>query len=83
MSIQSRPWRLLGALLISSMASTQQTVSTLTTSFQASGDIAVTAEGDILVADFGVALNNSNGTQAFPVTPDGQLLVFVSGIAGA
>ena len=61
-----------------------QTVTTLDTGvFQASGDVAVDGDGNIFVADYGVALNNSNGTQVLKITPDGTVSVFATGFTGA
>jgi len=52
-----------------------------TTNF--SGDLAVDGNGDIFVADFGILLNNANGTRVWKVTPDGQFSVFAQGFSGA
>ncbi len=48
-----------------------------------SGDLAVDANGDIFVADFGVLLNNANGTRIWKVTPTGQFSIFAQGFSGA
>jgi len=70
---------------IASFSVMAQEVTTLTppqpTNF--SGDLAVDANGDILVADFGVLLNNANGTLVWKVTPQGDFSVFASGFSGA
>ena len=39
-----------------------QTVTTITSEFGASGGVSVGPDGNIYVGDFGVALNNANGT---------------------
>ena len=48
-----------------------------------SGDLAVDANGDIFVADYGVLLNNSNGTTIWKVTSEGEYSVFATGFSGA
>jgi len=58
-------------------------VSTLAGPLNASGDIAVDGEGNIYVADFGILLNNANGTQVLKVTPEGVVSVFATGLSGA
>ncbi len=60
-----------------------QTVTTLTEPFNGSGGIAIDAEGNIYVADFGVALSNANGNQVWKITPDGVRTEFASGLQGA
>jgi len=60
-----------------------QTVTTLGESFNGSGGIAIDAEGNIYVADFGAALNNANGTQVWKITPDGERTEFATGLQGA
>jgi len=82
MSILKLRLLVLGLILFTGAVHAQQ-VTTLTPAFQASGDLAVAANGDIYVADFGVFLNNANGTQVYQVTPNGQVSVFASGFAGA
>lgn len=60
-----------------------QTVTTLSDEFNGSGGIAVDAEGNIYVADFGQFLNNANGTQVWKITPDGVRTEFATGLQGA
>lgn len=60
-----------------------QEVKTLTSSFQASGGVSVDVRGDIYVADFGILLNNANGTQVHKVLRDGSVSVFANGLRGA
>jgi len=60
-----------------------QTVTTLTEAFDASGGISVDTSGVIYVADFGDALNNTNGTNVYKVTLNGEITVFASGLVGA
>jgi len=60
-----------------------QTVTTLSDEFNGSGGIAVDAEGNIYVADFGDLLNNANGTQVWKITPDGVRTEFATGLQGA
>ncbi len=60
-----------------------QTVTTLSDAFNGSGGIAVDAEGNIYVADFGDLLNNANGTQVWKITPDGIRTEFATGLQGA
>ena len=60
-------------------------VSTLTAeSFQASGGLTVAVNGDILVANFGLALNNANGTTVYKIDSEsGARSVFAAGFSGA
>lgn len=60
-----------------------QTVSTLATGFNGSGDVAVDEAGDIFVGNFGVLLSNANGNQVLRFTPEGQVSVFAGGLNGA
>lgn len=60
-----------------------QTVTTLTDEFNGSGGVAVDADGNIYVADFGQFLNNANGTQVWKITPDGVRTEFATGLSGA
>ena len=71
------------AILLFSSVGFAQTVSTLTDSLSASGDIAVDAAGNIYVADFGATLGNANGTRVYKVTPTGSISVFATGLSGA
>ncbi|MDX1555301.1 MAG: NHL repeat-containing protein, partial [Xanthomonadales bacterium] len=75
----------LGVAMAASTSLSAQNVTTLrppqATNF--SGDLAVDADGDIYAADFGVLLNNANGTTVYRVTPDGQFSVFATGFSGA
>lgn len=60
-----------------------QTVSTLTSSFNASGGVAY-RDGFVYVADFGTALNQADGTNVYKVDPtDGSFSIFASGLSGA
>jgi len=77
-----RPILAAASLLVASSASAA-TVSTLTTAFSASGDIAVDTAGNIYVADFGDLLGNANGTTVYRVTPAGVVSVFATGLSGA
>ena len=59
-------------------------VQTLTASIQAgSGGMAVDANGNIYMADFGAALSSPPGTRVFKITPEGQVSVFATGLVGA
>lgn len=60
-----------------------QTVTTLSDEFNGSGGIAVDAEGNIYVADFGDLLSNANGTTVWKITPDGVRTEFATGLQGA
>ena len=60
-----------------------QTVVTLTTNLNASGGVSVDTSGDIYVADFGIFLNNANGTNVYKVLRDGSFSVFATGLRGA
>lgn len=60
-----------------------QTVSTLVTNINASGDVSVGPDGNIYVSDFGLRLNFPNGTTVYKVTPEGQVSVFATGFSGA
>lgn len=59
-------------------------VLTLTESIQAgSGGMAVDADGNIYMADFGAALSAPPGTRVFKITPEGEVSVFATGLVGA
>jgi sugar lactone lactonase YvrE len=82
-------WKISGLLLLVAVAIQHplwaQNVTTLAppqpTNF--SGDLSVDANGDIFVADFGILLNNANGTRVWKVTPGGQYSIFAQGFSGA
>jgi sugar lactone lactonase YvrE len=74
---------LLLLLWICNPASAAVSVTTLAQGFNGSGDVAVTADGNIFVGNFGDLLSNSNGTQVIKVTPDGQVSTFATGFQGA
>ncbi len=59
------------------------TVSTVASGFNGSGDLLVTADGDIYNANFGIRLNNADGTTIVRITPDGQVSQFAAGFQGA
>ena len=60
-----------------------QNVTTLTpTPFSASGDLAVAADGNIFVADFGTDPNNPDGDKVHEVTPAGEVSEFTQGLSG-
>ncbi len=58
-------------------------VSTLVEEIDASGGVKVNASGELFVADFGESLDNANGTNVHRITPDGQVMLFASGLSGA
>ncbi len=61
-----------------------QTVTTLTGHISASGGVNVDKAGQVYVADYGVALNNSNGSQVLKLNPaSGNLSIFARGLSGA
>lgn len=69
---------------LSLMLNAQVTVSTLTGSFNASGGVSIGSDGYIYVADFGIQLNNANGTTVSRVSPvDGSVTTFANGLVGA
>jgi hypothetical protein len=70
-------------LLIANSLVFGQTVSTLTSSFNGSGGVAVDQSGNIYVGDFGATLSNGNGTTVTKILRDGSLSVFATGVAGA
>lgn len=74
---------LLVALLLIGSTAVGQTVTTITSEFGASGGVSAGPDGNIYVGDFGVALNNSNGTVVHRVTPAGDVTTFATGLAGA
>lgn len=81
-----KPWCILGLLLLgwSAVSVGQgQTVETITDAFNASGGVVRGPEGHIYVADFGIRLNNANGTTVYRIMPEGQQRVFATGFAGA
>ncbi len=63
--------------------SNNHTVTTLGPSFEGSGGVAVDADGNIYVGDFGNQLNNADGTTVKKLTPDGTLTTFAEGLSGA
>lgn len=75
--------QLSGASAAISLARTNL-VLTLTASIQAgSGGMAVDADGNIYMADFGAALSAPPGTRVFKITPEGEVSVFATGLVGA
>ncbi len=62
---------------------TANTVSTVASGFNGSGDLLVDANGDIYNANFGFRLNNADGTTIVKITPEGQVSQFASGFQGA
>ena len=59
-------------------------VETLTGPLNASGGVCVDADGYVYVADFGITLGNSNGTNVFKIDPHtGDATVFATGLLGA
>ncbi len=73
---------LLSILVLLGPAVLAQTVTTITP-LDASGGVSVGPDGNPYVSDFGAALNNSNGTMVFRVTPAGDVSTFATGLAGA
>ena len=65
------------------VASGQVVVTTLTEEFNGSGGVTVNSSGEIYVGDFGIRLNNANGSTVKRVWPDGLVTTFASGLAGA
>ena len=51
------------ALMCASTIASAQTVTTISPSFSGSGGISIHPDGFLLVADYGDALSNANGTQ--------------------
>ena len=70
-------------LLTSPILASAQEVSTLVSSINASGGISFGPDGNIYVADFGILLNNANGTTVYKVTPQGAVSTFATGFSGA
>jgi sugar lactone lactonase YvrE len=59
-------------------------VSTLATNIQGgSGGVALDADGNIYMADFGATLSFPDGDRVFKITPQGQVSVFATGFMGA
>jgi sugar lactone lactonase YvrE len=57
---------------------------TITAQLSGSGGVAVDAEGFVYVADFGIRLNNANGSQVHRIDPNtGAIEVFATGLSGA
>jgi len=61
----------------------QVMVETITSSFNASGGVAIDDSGTVYVADFGLYLNTANGTKVYKVYDDGTVQEFASGLQGA
>ena len=70
-------------LLMTPISAFTQEVSTLVSSINASGGVSFGPDGNIYVADFGILLNNPNGTTVYKVTPQGAVTVFATGFTGA
>ena len=60
-----------------------QTVTTLTSGFNANGGIAIDSTGAIFVAHFGSVLGNPRGAEVYKVLRDGSFSVFAIGFVGA
>ena len=70
--------------LLFSISLFSQDVSTLTGNISASGGVTLDEAGNVYIADFGVALNNSNGTEVLKLDPSsGNLSVFARNLSGA
>ena len=65
----------LATVLLAGTAS-GQSVSTVTSAFNASGDIAVDTAGNIYVANYGQTLAQASGTRVYKVTVDGDISIF-------
>ncbi len=71
------------ALMCVSTLANAQSVTTISPSFSGSGGISIHPDGYLLVADYGDALPNANGTQIRKLQYDGALSLFASGLQGA
>jgi sugar lactone lactonase YvrE len=74
---------LLSLTLLFGVTAWAQNVTTLTPNpFDASGDLAVDAQGNIFVANLGARRNDPEATQVYKVTPAGQVSLFADGFLG-
>jgi DNA-binding beta-propeller fold protein YncE len=71
------------ALLIGCIPAFSQTVTTISPAMAASGGISIDKMGNILVADYGDALPNANGTAIRMINTEGILSVYATGFQGA
>lgn len=71
-------------LFVITFSAYPQIVETITSSFNASGGVAIDDSGTVYVADFGQFLNQANGTKVYKVYDGtGTILEFASGLLGA
>jgi len=70
-------------LVIGCVPAFSQTVTTISPSMSASGGISIDKIGNVLVADYGDALANANGTAIRKISKEGILSVYATGFQGA
>ncbi len=71
-------------LLFATLLHAEVLVETVTQeSFEGSGGVCLGPDGNLYVGDFGIRLNNANGTTVKRVLPDGSVETFASGMLGA
>ncbi|HSR51463.1 MAG TPA: hypothetical protein VLV83_11585 [Acidobacteriota bacterium] len=73
-------WIVFSLLMAAAMA---QTVETLAGPIDASGGISVDRSGNVYVANYGLRLDNANGTDVFRISPQGDVELFATGLLGA
>lgn len=70
-------------LLLVSVASGAQTVSTVAGPFEAAGGMSVGPDGNLYVGNFGDFLSTAGGKEVWKVTPEGEISLFAEVIFGA
>lgn len=72
-----------GALALAAASAQAQTVSTVVSDIQGSGDVSLGPDGRIYVADFGSSLRGAGGRHIWAITPEGEIEPLTDAFRGA